>query len=82
MSDSGLLTFWEGCLEFDGIGPRRGAKNTFDPRRATEGHGEHLFDPRRTRRDAENTFFCPRRHAKGHGEHLHLSAKGREEHLS
>jgi len=55
MSEAGLLTFWEGCSEFDGI----------DPRNHPKGHGEHLFYPRRHAKGREEHLFEPGRDAKG-----------------
>ena len=55
-------------------GPRRGAKNTFYPRRAAKGREEHLY-PRRAAKEREEPFI--REVAKEREEHL-LSAKGRE----
>ena len=44
-------------------------EHLFDPRRATEDHGEHLLIHGGTRRTEEH-LFDPRRAAEGRGEHL------------
>ena len=57
MSDSGPLTFREGCLEFDGIDPRRGVENTFLSAKAREGARRTPFIHEGPLRTTENTFF-------------------------